>query len=394
MKYLILLASGLADAPIQELGGRTPLEAAHTPALDALAREGKVGRVRTIPDDLPASEEVALLSLLGYDPTRYFTGEAGLAAAGLDVPDGGRVAYRYNLATVADGKIEDIFAGQIAPREAEALLVSLSGALGRADVEFLVGRGFCGVLLAPEQEGELPDCAPPESALGKPIEASLPSGKGADLVRKIALVSREVFQEHDVNRVRADLGENPANILWPWGPGRHPVLPPFRCQWRLDAAMVAGHESARGLGRLTEMGAPAVAGATGSYKTDYAAKAQIALDLLKSMDLVVIHAAQPADAALDGNVARKIRCIEDIDALIVAPILEHARRAGDVRILVAATHTAETKSRRRTRADVPIAMFGPGLVAVRASVMAESSLDAAEVFVAKGWELLPYFLRP
>ena len=393
MKYLIVLASGMADEPLEELDNRTPLAAAHTPALDELAKAGKTGCSRTLPDRLPVSEEVALLSALGYDPHKYFSGEAGLAVADSGLALGAdRLPFMHNLATEDNGVLLDHAAGQVSPQEAESLLTSLSAALGRPEFQFHVGRGFAGVTVLPIPEGEEPACDPPEAALGLAIEKHLPRERSGDILRKLIGLSRDVFREHEVNRVRADLGENPANLLWLWGPGRPPVLPSFESCHKLSAAMIAAAESARGLGRLCAMRVPHVAGATGSYRTDYAAKAQAALELIYEVDLVILHVASPADASLEGNTRRKLATIEDIDAMIVQPLLQHAQRKGDTRILFLPTHVASVKKRKRTCGPVPVAMFGPGLEPMRQAGFSELAAQAGELDVKQAHELLPYFL--
>lgn len=394
LKCVIVLASGVADEPIPDLADRTPLDATYTPALDELARDGKIGGLRSLPEDLPASEEVALLSVLGYDPHEYFCGEAGLAAADAGVKVGAdRLAFAHNLATEADGVLRDHAAGHISLREAEALLKSLSGALGRPDITFHVGRGFAGVTVIPAESDASPVCMPPEQALGSPIRKCLPRGKGSELPRKLVELSREVLREHDINRVRADLGENPANVIWPWGPGRSAELPSFESAHGLRAAMVAAPGPARGLGRLSGMHVPEIAGATGCGRTDYTAKAQSALELIQKSDLVVIHIASAAEASLEGNIQAKVRAIEDTDAMITAPLLKYAREDGAVRILFVATHIASVLKRSRIRGIVPLAMYGPGVEPVRGSSFAESAAREAEIHVERGHELLQYFLR-
>ena len=394
MKYIIVLASGIADEPLEELSGQTPLVAAHTPAADALAQEGRTGRVKTLPDDLPASEEVALLSLLGYDPHKYFTGEAGLAVADLGAKIGPeRIAVCHNLATESDGAIMDPAAGQISQREAESLLGSLKGALARPDAEFHVGHGFRGITVLPSVPGATPSTVPPCEIIGADIAKALPSGEGAELLRRLIALSRDIFREHDVNRVRTDLGENPATLYWPWGAGRPPALPAFESNYALHAAMVAGAMSPRGLARLAGMRVADAPGATGTYRTDYAAKAECALALLNDVDLVVVHAAAPADAGLEGNIQRKIGLIEDIDAMIVAPLLKHARDEGNTRVMLVATHVASLRQRRPTHDLVPLAMFGPGLDPIRQTAFNDSAKDQGEIEVQHGHELLQYFLR-
>ena len=349
MKYLILLAAGLADEPVESLGGRTPLEAAHTPTLDGMARGGKTGAVKMIPEDLPASEEVALLAALGYSPHKHFTGEGGLALGNAPFTQGeGRTAYRFNMVTAPDGILQDHAAGQITPREAESLLATLAGALGRPDAQFHVGRGFSGAAALPQGDGAVL-CAPPEALIGQPLEKHLPHGGDCALVKRIIELSRELFAEHEVNRVRADLGENPADALWPWGPGWTPVLEPFKERYGLRGAMVAAAESARGLGKLIGLRTPVIAGATGGYRTDYMAKAQAALKLINEFDLVVLHVAAPAEASLEGNVQRKIASIQELDAMVAAPLADFVRSRNDARMMLISTHMASVARRRRLR---------------------------------------------
>jgi len=395
MKYVMLLLSGAADEPAEELAGRTSLEAAHTPALDRVARDGKTGTLDTLPRELPPSEAVALLSLLGYDPRRFFAGEGGLAAAGLEVgPAQGQVACMFNLATESDGLLVDHSAGQISLEEADSLLRALSARLERPDIILRPGRGFTGVMALPLSGERLPVCVPPEQVLGRRVEKHLPRGSGSETLRDIIRLSREVFQEHEVNAVRADLGENPANLLWPWGPGSTPSLPSFRELHGLRAAMVAAEECARGLGRLAGMHVPAVPGATGGYGTDYAAKARCALDLLEEFDLVAVHVASPAEASLEGNLERKVKSIADVDAMIAAPLLRRVQESGSVRLLCAATHLASVRQRRRTHEKVPVTLCGPGIEPVRDAPFSERAAENGEMGLLEAHSFLSYFLRP
>ena len=393
-RYIFVLASGMADEPIAELGNRTPIETAHTPALDELTRDGKIGSFNPLPADLPASEEVALLSALGYDPHEYFSGEAGLAAAGVGANlKPGQLAVVHNLATEADGVLMDHAAGHLSRKEAETLLKTLGGALGRPDIEFHLGKGFSGVIVLPAGTSGMPLCIPPEQALGFSVEKCLPQGEGSELLKRLIALSQELFCEHDINRVRMDLGENPANILWPWGPGTLPDLPPFEILHQLRGAVVAAPGSARGLGRACKMHVPDVTGASGCARTDYTAKAQCALELTDEFDLVVLHVGSPAETSLEGNIQGKVRAIEDIDAMITAPLLKHVQEDRSSRLLFIATHVASVLKRARLREPVPLAMYGAGIEPVRHGRFAESVMSEGEFFVEHGHELLQYFLR-
>lgn len=393
MKHLMILASGAADDAVESLSGRTPLEAARKPALDELARAGKTGLVRTIPDDLPASEETALLSALGYAPAKHFAGEAGLGAGDAPFTIGDALAFRHSLVTEADGIVQDHAAGQISPREADQLLTALNSALGRPGVQFHVGRGFSGITRLPQSGWEKPECLPPEGVLGKSFARHLPQGEGSELPRKVIELSQEVFREHEVNRVRADLGENPATLLWLWGPGNPPALPSFESEYKRRAAMVAAAESARGLARLAGMRVADVPGATGGYRTDYAAKAACALKLIEEFDLVVVHVASPAEAGLAGDAERKVAALSDIDAMVVAPLFEFAARRGDVRVMFLATHVCSVVTRSRLRRETPVALFGPGMDPFRRAGFSEAHAANGEVDVKQGSSLLSYFFR-
>lgn len=393
MKYLMILASGAADEATESLGGRTPLEAARMPALDELSKSGKTGLVRTIPQDLPASEEVALLSALGYDPHKHFAGEAGLGAGDASFPIGDGLAFCHSLMTEADGVIQDHAAGQITPREAEQLLGALNTALGRPGVQFHVARGFSGITRLPQNGWERTKCLPPQEVIGKPFARLLPEGAGAELPRKVIELSQEVFREHEVNRVRADLGENPATLLWLWGPGNPPSLPSFESERKRRAAMVAAAESARGLARLAGMRVADVPGATGGYRTDYAAKAACAMKLIEECDLVVVHVASPAEASLAGDVERKVGTLSDIDAMLIAPLFDFASGRGDVRMMFLATHRCPVLRRTRTHQETPVALFGPGMDAFRKATFSEVNAASGEVDVKHGSDLLSYFLR-
>ncbi len=393
MKSLMILAAGAADDPAPSLDGRTPLEAARTPALDELARSGKTGLVRAIPGGLPPSEEVALLSAFACDPVAHFAGEAGLAAADAPFAVGDGLAFCHSLVTEASGRIEDHAAGQIGPREAEQLLDALGAALGRPGLQFHVARGFSGVTRLPQSGWERPRCLPPQDLLGKPYARALPEGEGSELPRKVIALSQEIFREHEVNRVRADLGENPATLLWLWGPGNPPALPSFESVHKRRAIMVAAAECARGLGRLLGMRVADVPGATGGFRTDYAAKAAAAARLVEEFDLVALHVAAPAEAALAGDAERKAAILSDMDALIVAPLFDLAARRGDLRIMFLCTHHCSSALRARTSRESPVAVFGPGMDPFRRASFSEANAAGGEIDLRQGSSLLSYFLR-
>jgi 2,3-bisphosphoglycerate-independent phosphoglycerate mutase len=387
MKYLIIWASGLADEPSPELGDRSPLEVARTPALDEAARIGRIASVATLPTDLPASEEVALFSALGYDPHIHFTGEAALAAAEL-LPrlSKGQAAFIHNLATEADGQIVDHTGGRIRPQEADALLQSLAKELNDPSVEFSVGRGFTGITLTKLSVAPAPQCRPPETMWGQPIEKCMPQGEGAEKLENIISLSREVFAEHEINRVRTDLGENPANILWLWGPGRPHEIPSFQSQYGLQTTLFSSDPAARGLGKLTGL-------TVASVPEDNSDKAQPVIDALALSDAVILHVSDADHLSLEGDLQGCIAFIEAMDRNIVAPLLAHITQSEFTRLLFLPTHVASTSQRLRLRNPVPALLCGPGFAPVRARPFSERACSQAGVVVDHGYELMEYFMR-
>ena len=394
MKYLVVLASGLADEPVEGLEGRTPVEAAETPVLDEMARHGRLAAVTTLPEDLPASEEVALFSILGYDPHDGFCGEAGLAAADLlsSMP-AGQMAFVHNLATVGDETMLDCAAGHIPPKEAEALLTALAEALDTGTVQFCVGQGFRGLTVMGLSAVPPPQCLPPEEALNRPIEACLPRGEGAEELCRLIAASREIFSEHEINTVRADLGENPADILWPWGGGRPPELPAFESRYGLQATMIADTAAARGFGKATGMAVIEAADSSARGEGDYERSAQRATDALSLCDVAIVHVSAPGEASLDGDARRKVEVVQEIDRQLLGPLFRYAAENELVRLLFSPTHLASVSRRRRMHAPVSAVMFGPGLEALRGGTYSEIAVDRAEIVVKRGHELLEYFLR-
>lgn len=394
MKYIIVLASGLADEASADLDGHTPLEVARAPTLNEMALRGKLGLVTTLPEALPACEAVGLLSALGYDPHTYFAGEASLPAAALvsQFPEG-YTAFVHNLVTAADGFIRDHAAGHILPPEAGKLLDSLGDALDDDGVQFMVGAGFTGITLVKLPVGPLPKCLPPEALWNRPVRKALPKGKAAAPVRRIINLSEEIFLEHEINRVRTDLGENPANLLWLWGAGRPRELPSFRSLHNLDAAMITVSESARGLGKLAEITVLDCPRAQSGYDLDGHAAAQAAVDALARYDVVIVHTFGAAEAALEGDAQRKVGVIHEFDDKLLSPLFRYANENEFVRVLVLPTHTASTAQRARLHTPVPAVMFGSGLEPVRGNAFTESNAQQGEVVITRGHELLAYFLR-
>src|SRR4051794_14472536 len=229
MKYAIIIPDGAADEPLKELGGRTPLEAAHTPNMDAIARAGRIGTVRTVPEGFESGSDVATMCLLGYDPARYHTGRAPLEAAAQRIPLAPTDwVFRCNLVTVVDGIMKDHSAGGISDAEAQRLLSDLSRSLDLPGFEFHNGISYRNLLVYRGAEDFDLKTKPPHEFPEESVTRYLPRGKGAGVLESIMDRSRELFENHEINQVRKQTGHNPATQVWLWGQGHAPNMPKFQ----------------------------------------------------------------------------------------------------------------------------------------------------------------------
>jgi 2,3-bisphosphoglycerate-independent phosphoglycerate mutase len=350
MKYLLLLGDGMADEPLEELEGKTPLEYARTPHMDRVAREGACGLLFTIPPGFEAGSDIANLSILGYDPARYYTGRGPLEAASMGIRlKEEDVAYRCNLVTVERGILQDFTSGHISSPEGSILFASLSTAI--QSVAFYPGISYRNLLVVPEGKGAV--TTPPHDIVGREIESYLPTGPDAPLLRQIMEESYPILAEHPVNRKRIQEGKPPATLLWPWSGGRKPLLPAFRDRYGLSGGMISAVDLLKGIATYAEMKVIPVPGATGFLDTDYQAKARYALEALKDLDFVYVHVEAPDEAAHMGNLEEKIRAIEAFDG-VVGTVLAHF----DGVVAVLPDHPTPIRLKTHTTDPVPFAVRG------------------------------------
>ncbi len=394
MKYAIVIPDGAADRPAEALGGRTPFEVARLPNMDYIAAEGRLGTVQTIPAGMASGSDVAILSLLGYDPVRNYTGRAPLEAAARGIearPDDW--IFRCNLVTVAEEMMVDYSAGHISTQEAEALVGALEDRFGSDSLRFYPGVGYRHLLVIRGESFKV-RTTPPHDILGLPVKKYLPKGKNSARLRELMETSQEVLGGHSVNQVRRDLGENPASQIWLWGEGQKPALTTFRERWGLTGAVVTAVDLVRGIACLIGWNVIEVEGATGYYDTNYAGKAEAAIDALKDHDVVVVHVESTDEAGHNGQAREKVRALEAIDREIVGRLLK-AMQATDEpwRILVAPDHETPLATRTHESKPVPFAMMGDGVEpGRRGRVMTETAARKAGMHVAVGHELMEYFL--
>jgi len=395
VKYAIVIPDGAADRPSALLNGRTPLEVARLPNMNRIAAEGRLGTVQTIPAGQSAGSDVAILALLGYDPEKNYTGRAPLEAVarGIDLGPEDWV-FRCNLVTVAEEEMVDYSAGHISTQEAKVLIQALQERLGTETLRFYSGIGYRHLVVVRGEVFKVRTAAP-HDFLGSPIKRHLPKGKNAARLKELMLASREVLAEHPVNKVRRDLGENPATQIWLWGQGRKPALESFAARWGLRGAAITAVDLVRGIALLIGWDVIEVDGATGYYDTNYAGKGRAAVEALKTHDLVVVHVEATDEAGHNGDGREKVRALEAIDREVVGPVLEALEAQGDPwRILVAPDHETPLDLRTHDRQPVPFAMMGSGLAGARpGGAMTEAEARKTGMHVAVGHELMEYFLK-
>ncbi|MBN1643269.1 MAG: cofactor-independent phosphoglycerate mutase [Dehalococcoidales bacterium] len=362
MKYCVLIMDGSAGLPIPERGGKTSLELARTPNLDAMAVEGSVGLSYNVPPGMDPDSAVACMSIFGYYPRTYYTGRAPIEAVSLGIDFApGEVLFRCNPVTVKDGKMVSHSAGSISTEEDHLLMATLNEKLGSDKVRFYPGVGYRNILkLKGAEDTAQAVCTPPHDIPGKPVADFLPRGKGSELLGKLMASSEAIFKDHPVNKKRLADGKLPATGIWLfWGSGQAPALPAFKECYGLKAALTSGVDLLRGLGKMTGMSILEIPGVTDGPDNDYAGQAQGALDALKNYDIVVIHIEAPDEAGHAGSVEKKIEAIERIDAEVVSRLRNSYR--GEMRVLTISDHPTPVKERVHTSDPVPFLLWGAGI---------------------------------
>ncbi len=350
MKYLLVLGDGMADEPLAGLGGMTPLEYADTPNMDRIAREGACGMLRTIPEGFEPGSDIANLSVLGYDPGRYYTGRGPLEAMSMGIPlRDDDVAYRCNISTVVNGKMLDFSAGHISTRESRDLLEALAKKV--PDVFLKEGVSYRNLLVINKGNGS--DTTPPHDIVGQEVGPYLPSGEDADILRHCIEESMKVFSGHPVNKARISTGKTPATQIWPWSGGKRPALPLFHDKYGKTGGMISAVDLLNGIARCAGMEVITVPGATGYLDTDYNAKARYAIDALEHLDFLYLHVEAPDEAGHLGSVEEKVRAIERVDEMLGIIMEEFS---GVIAILP--DHPTPIRLKTHTRDPVPFAVRG------------------------------------
>jgi 2,3-bisphosphoglycerate-independent phosphoglycerate mutase len=401
MKYALVIPDGCADEPQDSLGGRTPLQAAHKPNMDRLAREGIVGLTDNVPASLTPASDVATLSLFGYDPLVVYTGRAPLETAAMGLKLGPHDwAIRCNLVTIENEEMRDFTAGHISSEEGKALIQTVQEALGGpapgGRLEFHPGVSYRNILLY-RSEGPAPFTAqtktqPPHDIPDRPIAGYLPQGPGSELLRELMQRSRDVLAEHPINRSRRQRGQRPATQIWLWGQGRAPQLRPFAEVFGRHGAILSAVDLVRGVGILLGWTRVDVPGMTDYLDNDYAAQGRASAAALADYDLVCVHVEAPDEASHEGNVAAKVKALEEIDRHIVGPLREALPRYGPWRLLVSPDHRTPLRTRAHAHGPVPFVAAGTGIAPAGQASYNEVSGAAGPLHFDHGHDLMPWFL--
>ena len=400
MKYVVILGDGMADEPIEALGGKTPLSYAKTPMMDMLSKKSEIGMVHTIPEGMNPGSDTANLSVAGYDPKKYYTGRSPLEALSIGVdmkPDD--VSLRTNIVTLSEEEgvpynkqtIIDHSAGEISTEDAAVLIEAVKEGLQREGYSFYVGTSYRHLLIW--EKGEVIDLVPPHDVLGSVIEENLPKDA---ILREMMEKSYDILKNHPINVERKKQGLNPANSLWFWGAGTRPALSSFEELYGLKAAMISAVDLLKGIAVGAGMTNIEVEGANGGLHTNYEGKAAAAVKALSEdgFEFVYVHVEAPDEMGHQGSVERKIQAIENLDEHVIKPVYEGLKNAGvDFRMLVMPDHPTPIRLRTHTSNPVPYMIYDSTKEQDNAWNYNEAEGENSGHNRAKGYELMGYFLQ-
>jgi 2,3-bisphosphoglycerate-independent phosphoglycerate mutase len=393
MKYFVLIIDGASGWPLAARGGKTCLELADTPNMDAIAEASTVGLVRTVPPGMEPSSGCACMSVLGYDPRVYYRGRSAIEARGMGIPvDRGEVAFRCNLVAIHNGRMWSYSSGHISTDEARVLIEALNEKLGSDEVHFYPGvsyRHIC--MLRGREDTLLASCTPPHDIPSKEIDEFLPRGPGGDLLKELMAESELVLREHPVNVERRARGDIPATTIWLfWGAGRIPGMPSFKKAYGLDAAMISGVDITRGLARMMGIEVLDVPGVTGDLSNDYTAQAEGALRALVKHDMVVVHVEATDEASHTGLVKEKIEAVQMVDREIVSRL--RSWHDDKLRLLILPDHSTPVEIQTHVADPVPFVLWGPGFGPTGqggAKRFTEAEARSTGIVIGQGHDIMP-----
>lgn len=400
MKYVVVLCDGMADYPVPALGGKTPMMVAKKPHIDALAAKAEVGLVRTVAPGLKPGSDVANMSVLGFDPHRFYTGRSPLEAAsiGIDMKDSD-VSLRTNLVTLsdkgepfADKVIEDYCADDISTGEARQLIEAVQAAFGGGEYDFYTGVSYRHCLIWHGGTTELGNMTPPHDITGKVIGPHLSTAETARPLLEMMEKSFDLLKDHPVNKARVAAGRRPANCIWLWGEGKRPALRPFEALYGIKGGMVSAVDLLKGIANCAGMEVAEVPGATGYIDTDFEGKAKAALDLLTRNDLVYVHFEAPDECGHRNEPENKVKAIEMIDSRVLPILEEGLEQYEDYKILLLPDHPTPIVTRTHASDPVPYLLYQKSAHKTGVDTINEETAKATGIYMENGPAMMPHFL--
>lgn len=401
MKYIIVLGDGMADEPLADYGGKTPLQLAKTPMIDQLAKRGCCGQLITVPEHMHPGSEIANLSVLGYDVPSVYEGRGTLEAASMGVQlEEGDLALRCNMLTVENEKIKNHSAGHISSEEAHELIDFLNEKLGSEQIIFHKGVSYRHVLVIKGGKKQM-DCTPPHDVPGQAFKKHLikatdeQAGETADLLNQLIARSMEILPDHPVNQKRKAAGKEMATSIWPWSPGYKPQMPTLNDLFGIQkSAVISAVDLIQGIGVYAGMEVIQVEGATGLYDTNYEGKAQATIEALADHDLVYLHIEASDEAGHEGDVELKIKTIEYLDQRVVKYLMEEtAKMEEPVAIAVLPDHPTPCATTVHTKDPVPFLIYKPGVEGDQVETYDEFSVKAGSYGLLRGAEFMRALLQ-
>ncbi len=401
MKYIIFLCDGMADYPVDDLGGKTPLSVANNPNMDELCKKGELGLVKTVAEHLSPGSDVANLSVMGYDPDMYYTGRSPLEALsiGVNLRDSD-VTFRANVVTLsdeenyADKTMVDYSSGEITTAEAHQLINYLKENMSFDHIDLYGGTSYRHLVVWDGGSTNV-TLTPPHDISDKKVTEYLPKGEGADVLLEMMKKSHELLKNHPVNLDRIARGLNPANSLWIWGEGTKPMLSPFCEKFGISGTMISAVDLLKGIGNGTKMDVIEVEGATGNIDTNFDGKAAAAIDAFKGgTDFVYIHMEAPDECGHHGDTEGKIRSIELIDEKVIKPVVDYLKSTGeDFRVLITPDHPTPIALKTHVRDAIPFVIYDSRRDTGLNLDYTEENASKTGLYIEPGYKLMEKFLE-
>ncbi len=401
MKYLVVLFDGMADYPVPELGGKTPLEAADTPNIDRLAKTATVGLVKSVDDGMKPGSDVANLSILGYDPKKYYTGRSPLEAGsiGIDMKNTD-VSLRCNLVTLTDEAnyedktILDYCADDISSEDAEVLVKFLAEHLNNEEFTFYNGVSYRHCLIWDNGTTDVGTLTPPHDITGKPIKEYIPNHPNAEKLYDLMKKSYDLLKDHPLNLERIKNGKRPANSIWLWGEGVRAQLDDFKEKYGLKGSMISAVDLLKGIGKFAGMNVVQVDGVTGYIDTNFEGKAQAAIEEFKNgQDFVYIHVEAPDECGHRNEIDNKVKAISIIDKVILGPVTEYLRSQGDFKVLVTPDHATPLSLMTHTNDPIPFFIYDSTKECAGVDGFCERTAKETGLFVQPGYTIMGDFAK-